>query len=64
MRSAFPEICFIQRIGAFAVARPSSDTGGAAFQMPVIREPMSQLSVFKRLGEPEEIANELVHGKR
>lgn len=25
--------------------------------MPEIREPMSQLSVFKRLGEPEEIAN-------
>lgn len=38
----------------------ATDNGSAAFQMPEVREPMSQLSAFKRLGEPEEVADVVV----
>jgi 3-oxoacyl-[acyl-carrier protein] reductase len=37
-----------------------TDNGSAVFQMPGAREQMSQLSAFKRLGEPEEVANVVV----
>ncbi|MEU1305781.1 SDR family NAD(P)-dependent oxidoreductase [Streptomyces shenzhenensis] len=37
-----------------------TDNGSAVFQIPEAREQMSQLSAFKRLGEPEEVANVVV----
>ncbi|MFG6197021.1 SDR family NAD(P)-dependent oxidoreductase [Nonomuraea sp. JJY05] len=38
----------------------ATDNGSVAFQMPEIREPMSQLSAFKRLGEPADVADVVV----
>jgi bifunctional oxygenase/reductase len=38
----------------------ATDNGSAAFQMPEVREPMSQLSAFKRLGKPEDVADVVV----
>lgn len=37
-----------------------TDNGSEVFKIPEAREQMSQLSAFKRLGEPEEIANVVV----
>ncbi|WP_409474104.1 SDR family NAD(P)-dependent oxidoreductase [Streptomyces sp. HC307] len=46
-----------RQITVNSVLPGATDNGSAAFQTPEVREPMSQLSAFKRLGEPEEIAN-------
>ncbi|GGU21808.1 SDR family NAD(P)-dependent oxidoreductase [Streptomyces coeruleorubidus] len=49
-----------RRITVNSVLPGATDNGSTAFQMPEVREPMSQLSAFKRLEEPEEIANVVV----
>ncbi|MGW3725035.1 SDR family NAD(P)-dependent oxidoreductase [Streptomyces sp. NPDC000851] len=49
-----------RRITVNSVLPGATDNGSAAFQMPEVREPMSQLSAFKRLGEPEEVADVVV----
>ncbi|WP_370666192.1 SDR family NAD(P)-dependent oxidoreductase [Streptomyces sp. IBSBF 2507] len=38
----------------------ATDNGGDAFRMPEVREPMSQLSAFKRLGAPADVADVVV----
>lgn len=37
-----------------------TDNGNEIFKIPEVREQMSQLSAFKRLGEPEEVADVVV----
>ncbi|MEV0223956.1 SDR family oxidoreductase [Streptomyces sp. NPDC050704] len=37
-----------------------TDNGHAIFKIPEVREQMSQLSAFKRLGEPDEVADAIV----
>ncbi|MFI9170214.1 SDR family NAD(P)-dependent oxidoreductase [Streptomyces lincolnensis] len=37
-----------------------TDNGHAIFKVPEVREQMSQLSAFKRLGEPDEVADAIV----
>ncbi|WP_254716622.1 SDR family NAD(P)-dependent oxidoreductase [Actinomadura sp. WMMB 499] len=49
-----------RRITVNGVLPGPTDNGSAAFQLPEVREPMSQLSAFKRLGEPEEVADIVV----
>jgi len=50
----------LQRITVNSVFPDAADNGSGAFQMSEVRQPMSQLSAFKRLGEPEEIADLVV----
>jgi 3-oxoacyl-[acyl-carrier protein] reductase len=49
-----------RRITVNSVLPGATDNGSAAFHLPEIREPMSQLSAFKRLGEPEDVADVVV----
>ncbi|MBG7698741.1 SDR family oxidoreductase [Streptomyces sp. MC1] len=49
-----------RRITVNSVLPGATDNGSAAFQMPEVREPMSQLSAFKRLAGPEEVADVVV----
>lgn len=37
-----------------------TDNGGEVFQIPEVREQLSQMSAFKRLAEPEEVASVVV----
>ncbi|WP_331717358.1 SDR family NAD(P)-dependent oxidoreductase [Yinghuangia sp. ASG 101] len=49
-----------RRITVNSVLPGATDNGSAAFRMPEVREPMSQLSAFKRLGEPDDVADVVV----
>ncbi|MPY48831.1 SDR family NAD(P)-dependent oxidoreductase [Streptomyces acidicola] len=42
------------------VAPGITDNGNAIFKIPEVREQMSQLSAFKRIGEPEDVADAVV----
>ncbi|MFB4285618.1 SDR family NAD(P)-dependent oxidoreductase [Nonomuraea sp. MTCD27] len=42
------------------VAPGITDNGNEIFKIPEVREQMSQLSAFKRIGEPEEVADVVV----
>lgn len=42
------------------VAPGITDNGNEIFTIPEVREQMSQLSAFKRIGEPEEVADVVV----
>ncbi|WP_435800188.1 hypothetical protein [Streptomyces coeruleorubidus] len=37
-----------------------TDNGNAFFKIPEVREQMSELSAFKRIGEPDEVADAIV----
>ncbi|MFE9888499.1 SDR family NAD(P)-dependent oxidoreductase [Streptomyces scopuliridis] len=49
-----------RRITVNSVLPGATDNGSAVFQIPEVRESMSQISAFKRLGEPEEVADVVV----
>ncbi|MFH9001945.1 SDR family NAD(P)-dependent oxidoreductase [Streptomyces afghaniensis] len=46
-----------RQITVNTVAPGVTDNGNAIFKIPEVREQMSQLSAFKRIGEPEEVAD-------